>query len=197
MSASFDHLTRLLSRLPGLGRRSAERAALRLARDPGLSAEIGEALARVRESVVMCGRCGNLTERDANPCYLCLKPGRNEQLLCVVEDAEHIRMVESSGAFGGRYFCLNGKISPMQAETVTAQRVQVLVERIRREQVQELLLALNSDVESDATAAWLKETLAPLGVRCTRLALGLPAGSALQYADPITLARAIQGRQEA
>ena len=195
MSHSLDHLIRMLSRLPGLGRRSAERAALRLARDPAMSTELAAALDKVRESVVPCGRCGNLTERAQNPCFLCLKPGRNDRLLCVVEEAEHIRMVEGSGAFTGRYFSLNGKISPMQADTVSAERMQRLVERIRNDQVTELLLALNSDVESDATASWLHESLAPLGLRVSRLAFGLPAGSALQYTDPVTLARAIQGRQ--
>jgi recombination protein RecR len=194
-SPSLDRLIQLLGRLPGFGRRSAERAALRLARDGGLAEDLALALAQVRASVVPCSRCGNLTERTQNPCFLCLRPGRDERLLCVVEEADHIRLVEASGAFAGRYFCLNGKLSPAQTETVTAERMRRLIERIRAEGVQELLLALNSDVESDATAAWLHDTLAPIGLRISRLAFGLPAGSALQYADPLTLARAIQGRQ--
>jgi recombination protein RecR len=190
-------LIQLLGRLPGVGRRSAERMAIRLARDPGtLKQDLVAALERVTAEITACGRCGNLTARSADPCRLCTDPARDRQLLCVVEDPGDIVRIEQAGGYRGLYHALMGKLSPMRGEGPAQIRLQALVRRIPEEQIREVVLALNADVESDATAAFLRETLADTPVHLSRLALGLPAGSGLAFSDPITIARAIQGRTD-
>ena len=197
MPEALHQLIRVLSRLPGIGRRTAERMAYRLlTRDMDLLHELRAALARAGEEIVVCERCGNLTDHDHQPCALCRDPSRDPRVICVVESAPDIQILEQAHTFPGQYFCIRGKISPMRAETVTRKVIESLMTRIREEKVREVLLGLNTDVESDATAAMLTETLRPLGVRVTRLAFGLPAGSGLAYSDPETLKRALRGRQD-
>lgn len=197
MARALENLVMVLSRLPGIGRRSAERIAYRLLRD-GSNAihELTSALQNANERLDRCTLCGNVTERDANPCPICQKPGRNDGLLCVVEEPGDISLMERSGGYNGRYFCLLGRLSPINDDTIPPPRLAQLLNRIRDHKVQEVLLAMNSDMEGDATASYLHEQLENLPVKITRLAFGLPAGSALTYSDPVTLARAIQGRQE-
>lgn len=185
-----------LSRLPGVGRRSAERMAYRLATGPAsLTHDLIQALQDLQTRVTCCSLCGNLTLKEKDPCAICTDPQRNAHWLCVVPDAAAIAAIESAGAFQGRYHCLQGKLSPMQGQDVPPQKVAELLERIRREQITEVLLAFDSDVESDATAAYLQAQLASAGVTVTQLAFGLPTGSGLAYSDPVTLARALHGRQ--
>jgi len=186
----------VLSRLPGIGRRTAERMAYRLLlRNQDLLHDLREALERAGRELTLCGRCGNLTSVDRQPCAICRDPGRTPKILCVVEGAPDIQILEQANTFPGKYFCLRGKLSPMRDETVTREILAGLMERIREDGVEEVLLGLNTDVESDATASMLAEALAPTGVRVTRLAFGLPAGSGLAYSDPETLQRAMRGRQ--
>jgi len=190
-------LSAQLARLPGVGRRTAERMAIRLAREPdGLLRDLCRALEETAEHVRMCSLCGGLTSRDRDPCALCTDPRRDAGLLGVVEEAGDIALIEKTGVFRGRYHALGGKLSPAGNTGPSDLRLDRLLQRIREEPIKEVLLALNTDVESEATCAYLREQLRPSGVRVTRLAMGLPAGSGLQYADPITLARALQGRQE-
>lgn len=197
MARALDQLVLVLSRLPGIGRRTAERMAYRLLRDGTASInELVSALENARERLDRCQLCGNVTERDANPCPICSKPGRDDHLLCVVEEPGDIRLMERSGGYNGRYFCLLGRLSPLQDDTIPPPRLAQLLQRVRDHGIQEVLLAMNSDMEGEATASYLHEKLGELPVRITRLAFGLPAGSALTYSDPVTLARAIQGRQE-
>ena len=197
MPEALQQLVRALSRLPGVGRRTAERMAYRLLlRDRSLLRELKEALDRGDRELSLCSRCGNLTSLERDPCRLCSDPARDASFLCVVEAAPDIQILEQSRAFNGRYFCLQGKISPMQGETVEGDTLKRLRARIQEDGVGEVLLALNTDVESDATAVMLAESMHSLGIKVSRLAFGLPAGSGLAYSDPETLQRALRGRQD-
>ena len=187
----------VLARLPGVGRRTAERMAVKLARDSqGLTKELGAALADLAARVAICSQCGDLTLRGADPCALCTSPRRDNHVLCVVEEPTDIQHIEASGAFQGRYHALLGRLSPMKGEGIGHLRLEALLKRIEAEGISEVILALSPDVEGDSTAAFIRHILERRpNLRVTRLALGVPAGSAIAYADPLTLARALQGRQ--
>lgn len=196
MESSFEQLTRTLARLPGLGRRSAERAALALVRRPdGLLGALAAALAQAREDVRLCGLCGAVTSVRQDPCRLCSDPARDGSLLCVVEEPGDILSIERSGAFRGRYHALLGKLSPARATGPADLRVRELSARIADGAFREVILAISTDVEGDATAAYIAEMLRASGVPVTRLAFGLPADSGVGYSDALTLKRAIGGRQ--
>ena len=199
MEPSLDNLVRVLARLPGLGRRSAERAALALVRRPeGLMQELQEALEQARATVRCCGRCGGFTVRGADPCALCSDARRDAGLLCVVEEPGDILAIERAGVYAGRYHALLGKVSAARATGPGDLRLQSLVERLRQEPVREVILALSTDLEGDATAAYVRELLRDQpSVRVTRLAFGLPVDSGVGYSDPLTLKRAMGGRQDA
>lgn len=193
----LDNLVAALNRLPGIGRRTAERMAMALMQDRrGLARILANALLEADEQITTCGRCGSLTHRDADPCELCTRPRRDAQILCVVEWPGDIIKIEESGGFQGRYHALMGRLSPMQGTGAADLRVERLLRRLKEEKIEEVLIALGTDVESDATAGYLREFLEPAGVRISRIAFGLPSGSAIEYSDPATLARAICGRQQ-
>ena len=184
-----------LGQLPGVGKRSAERMAMALVCDGSeLLHSLIAALQEVEAHMRLCSLCGGLTLKDQDPCALCRDPRREARLLCVVEGPSDILLIERTGAFRGRYHALLGRISPMQGEGIPDRRVEALVRRIEKEGVREVILALDTDVESEATASYLAEVLGQRPVKVTRLAFGIPAGSAIAYSDPITLARALQGR---
>jgi len=193
----LERLASALAELPGVGRRSAERMALRLASAPRLVEDLSAALAELRERVAVCSRCGNLTTRDRDPCLYCASPARDGRTLCVVEDTSDVATIERSGAFRGRYHVLGGKMAASRGQLLDPARVALLVERMRSEGFEEAILALSTDVDGDATAAYLAEKLKPLGVRLSRPASGLPVMSGIPYTDPVTLARALQARQPA
>ncbi len=196
MPEALQNLIRVLARLPGIGRRTAERMAYRLIlRNQALLRDLQSALDRAARELTLCPRCGNLTSVEAVPCRICTDSNRDPAFLCIVEGAPDIQILEQARTFNGHYFCLQGKLSPHQQETITQPILERLLQRIQEDRVTEILLALNSDVESDATAAYLAEHLQPLGLRITRLAFGIPAGSGLAYSDPETLSRALKGRQ--
>ena len=195
MIAQVDQLIRALSKLPGLGRRSAERAALALLRTPEkLSDPLVEALQAARREVCCCPVCGGYTSSDRVPCALCTDATRSDALLCVVEEPSDIVQLERTGAFRGRYHSLQGKLSPAKRTGPADLRLNSLKSRIAEGKIHEVLLALSTDMEGDATASYLCEMLKPTGVRVTRLAFGLPADSGVGYSDPLTLKRAIAGR---
>ncbi len=197
MITPLDNLVRSLARLPGLGRRSAERAALALVRRPeDLLDELSTALAAAREHVRCCTRCGGFTTATVDPCALCTGSGRDAETLCVVEEPSDILAIERSGGFRGRYHALFGKLSPARMTGPAELRIQALLDRVAAEGLREVLLALSTDLEGDTTAGYLAELLRARGVRVTRLAFGLPADSGVGYSDPLTLKRAINGRQE-
>lgn len=196
MLPALDNLIHALASLPGFGRRSSERAALALVRRPEtLLDTLMQALQKAREQICTCSVCGGFTERDVDPCPLCTRADREEHLLCVVEDPADIYTLEASGAFRGRYHALLGKLSPGRQTGISELRITALVHRVQHEGIQEVLLALSTDLEGDATAAYIAEMLKPFPVRLMRLAFGLPCGSGVAYADALTLRRAIHGRQ--
>lgn len=186
-------LVAALGQLPGIGPRSAERLALHLVQaEPGQVKQLVEALTSAKERVGFCNSCGALTE--SQPCLLCTDDRREASLLCVVETAVDVINVDKSGAFKGRYHVLGGKISPLNGVGPEDLRIAELEQRI--EGVAEVILALGTDVEGDATSNYLAQRIGAKGVKVTRIAHGLPAGSGLEYADDLTLSHALEGRRE-
>lgn len=195
MIQPIDELERCLAKLPGLGRRSASRAALALVREPGrLLRPLLAALREADGAVRCCSRCGAFTTVSCDPCEMCTDPVRDGSVLCVVEEPADIVSLESSGAFRGRYHALGGKLSPLHRQGPERLRLAELRDRVVREGVAEVLLALSTDMDGDATAGYVAELLKGTGARVTRLAFGLPADSGIAYSDPLTLRRAIQNR---
>jgi recombination protein RecR len=195
-SEILNRLIICLARLPGVGRRSAERMALKLARDTnGLVDELIVALRETREKICCCSRCGSVTASDENPCRLCTDSARDGRMLCVVEDPSDILAIDKSGGYHGRYHALMGKMAPARGDGPKQLRIDSLLSRIESERIEEVILALSTDVEGDATASYIAELLKGKKVKVTRLASGLPAGSGVMYSDALTLAKAIRGRQ--
>jgi recombination protein RecR len=183
-----------LGRLPGIGPRSAERIALHLVQsDAATVRTLAQHLVTARERVTTCEVCGALTERQ--PCDLCSDPRRDPSVICVVEKAVDIFTLEKSGTFRGRYHSLNGRLSPINGVGPDDLRITELESRLKSEPVKELILALPTDVEGDATCHYLAKRLAGQGVQVTRIAHGLPASSGLEFADELTLSRALEGRR--
>ncbi len=188
-------LVAALGRLPGIGPRSAERLALHLVQtDTGFVRQLADALVVARERVANCERCGALTE--SQPCPICADDRRDGTLLCVVERPLDILSLEKSGTFRGRYHSLGGKLSPLNGVGPEDLKLAELERRVPAEGVKEVILALSSDVEGDATCHYLGKRLTAFGVRISRIAQGLPAGSGLEFADELTLSRALEGRRE-
>jgi recombination protein RecR len=184
-----------LSRLPGIGPRSAERLALFLVQsDPDSVKQLAEILLRARDRVKTCPVCGSLTEKT--PCDLCQSSTRDGSLVCVVERPTDILSLEKAGNFRGKYHVLGGRLSPLNGVEPEDLRIRELEDRMTHEPIRELILALATDVEGDATCHYLAKRLAPKGVRVTRIAHGLPAGSGLEFADELTLNRALEGRRD-
>ncbi|MCX8155096.1 MAG: recombination mediator RecR [Verrucomicrobiae bacterium] len=192
---SLQRLVGALSQLPGIGPRSAERLALHLVqREPEAVKVLATALLEAREKVQACNQCGGLTE--IQPCPLCADPRRDASLLCVVETPVDILRLEKAGAYRGLYHVLGGRLSPTTGIEPEDLRIAELEARVAEGAVREVILALGSDVESDATCYYLARRLAGQGVQVTRLAQGLPAGAGLELADEITLSRALEGRRQ-
>ncbi len=189
----FRVLVRELRRLPGVGPRSAERMALWLLGDPERTGSLSEALGGAGGALRHCEDCGFFSVEER--CVICADGGR-ERLLCVVERATDILPIERSGAFHGRYHALGGRLSPLEHVGPEDLRLGELFARLDREEFGEVILALSTDVEGEATANYLAEILAPRGVRVSRLAQGMPAGGGLEHADELTLARALAGRRQ-
>jgi len=195
--APVVELEKCLARLPGLGRRSASRAALALVRDPARLLEpLAAALRDAAQNVCCCSRCGAFTTIDCNPCSFCTDSTREATSLCVVEEPADIVSIEASGAFRGRYHALGGKLVPSRHAGPDRLRFAELVDRVVREGITEVLLAVSTDMDGDATAGYATELLKGTGAHVTRLAFGLPADSGVAYSDPLTLRRAIRGRME-
>jgi len=184
-----------LNRLPGIGPRSAERLALHLIQaDTAVVRRLASVLVTSRDKIIECAQCGGLAEKS--PCSICANPARDERTVCVVERAVDILNVEKSGAFRGHYHVLGGKISPMNGVGPEELRVAQLEQRLANGTMDEVIIALGTDVEGDATGFYLAKRLAKPGVKVTRIAHGLPAGSGLEFADELTLSQALKGRRE-
>jgi len=184
-----------LAKLPGIGPRSAERLALHLVQsDTDAVRDLASALVQARERIRNCPVCGALTEQV--PCGLCSDPRREPSLVCVVERPVDIISLEKSGNYRGRYHVLGGRISPLDGVEPEDLRIAELEARLVKEPIQEIILALPTDVEGDATGFYLAKRFAGKGVKITRIAHGLPAGSGLEFADELTLSRALEDRRE-
>lgn len=192
----LDNLIAALEKLPGIGKRSAERMAFALVQNrDGLARKLADALLAADEQVGSCSRCGSITVTKEDPCALCTEGRRANGLLCVVESPGDIMKIETSGGFIGRYHVLGGHLSPALGKGIADLRVNELLTRLQPENIQEVIIALGTDTESEATASYIAEIITSRGIKASRLAFGLPAGSAIEYTDSTTLARAIQGRQ--
>lgn len=192
---SITTLIAALSKLPGVGPRSAERIALHLVQtESGVVKHLAEVIVNARERIQFCTNCGALTEKS--PCTICVDPRREGSLVCVVERAVDILSIEKSGTYRGKFHVLGGKISPLDGVEPEDLRITELEKRLTAEPINEVVIALGTDVEGDATSNYLAKRLARAGLKITRIAYGLPAGSGLEYADELTLSRALEGRRE-
>ena len=196
--ARMDPLAELvtaLQRLPGIGARSAQRLAYHLLRTPREEIDaLCAALLSVKERVTYCSICSNIT--DVDPCYYCTDSGRDHRIICVVEEAENVSAVEKTRDFKGLYHVLMGALSPLHGVGPDDLKIKGLLGRVGAGGVDEVILATNPNVEGEATAIYLAKLLKPLGVRVTRIAMGVPVGSDLEYADEVTMQRAMEGRRE-
>lgn len=184
-----------LNKLPGIGPKSAQRLAFHLLSVSQQEARaLAEAIIEAKEKVRHCSVCGDLTEQD--PCAICRNESRDSSIICVVEHPRDVIALEKTREFRGLYHVLHGVISPMDGIGPEQLRIKDLLERIKNSQVQEVVIATNPNVEGEATAMYLAKLLAPLGIRVTRIAHGLPVGGELEYADELTLTRAFLGRRE-
>ena len=184
-----------LQRLPGIGAKSAQRLAFHLLRQPRDDVEtLLEAIRDVKMRITYCSVCHNIT--DVDPCYYCTHEGRDRNVLCVVEDAHNVAAIERTNEFNGLYHVLMGALSPLSGVGPDDLEIKSLLERVGAGGVEEVILATNPNVEGEATAIYLTRLLKPLGVRVTRIAMGLPVGSDLDYADDVTVHKAIEGRRE-
>ena len=193
-SESVDKLINLFSRLPGIGRKSAGRLTFHILKMSSEEArDLAEAINDVKEKVGFCSTCFNISEHD--PCHICNDDERDREMICVVEEAVDLAALEKSDNFNGIYHVLGGRISPLDGIGPDDLKIAGLLARLN-DKVKEVILATNPNVEGEATALYLAKLIKPLGLKITRIARGLPVGGDLEYADGMTLSRAIEGRQE-
>ncbi len=184
-----------LGKLPGIGPKSAQRLAFHIIKVPREEAEgLAQAIIEAKQNIRFCKNCYNLSEGEL--CEFCSDPGRDRTSICVVEEPKDIIAVERTGKFKGLYHVLGGVIAPMDGIGPHELRLPELMERIRTDQVQELIIATNPNTEGEATALFIADMVRDLGVKTTRIASGLPVGGDLEYADEVTLGRALEGRRE-
>ena len=193
-----DPLTRLieqLQRLPGIGAKSAARLAFHVLKTPREEIErLVEAMREVKDRVTYCSTCSNIT--DVAPCYFCTHPSRDQRIICVVEEPENVTAIEKTRDFKGVYHVLMGALSPLHGVGPDDLKIRELLARVGAGGVEEAILATNPNVEGEATAIYLAKLLKPLGIRVTRIAMGVPVGSDLEYADEVTMHKAMEGRRE-
>jgi recombination protein RecR len=190
-----NRLIEQFKKLPGIGTKSAQRLAFFVLKMDAADAEqIAESILEVKRSIRRCSVCNNLT--DVDPCQFCSSPTRSDKLLCVVEESNNILPVEKTHTFNGRYHVLMGSLSPLKGVTPDQLAIASLLRRLESQGAEEVLIATNPNVEGETTALYLSRLIKPLGIRVTRLALGLPVGGDLEYADEVTMAKAIEGRRD-
>ena len=194
-AAPVARLADEFNKLPGIGPKTAQRLTYYLVRMPEEDARLlAEAIIAVKERIVLCAQCYNITESD--PCAVCANPRRDRSRICVVEEALDVLALERTNTYRGMYHVLHGVISPMNGIGPGDLRIQPLLERLSGNDIQEVILATNPNLEGEATSMYIQQLISPLGIRVTRPARGLPVGGDLEYADEVTLGRAIEGRQE-
>jgi recombination protein RecR len=192
---SITRLIDELKHLPGIGQKTAQRLAfylLRADRDQALA--LADAIRDAKEKIRECSICNNIT--DADPCLFCASSTRDKRLICVVEDATNIQAVEKTRQFSGLYHVLGGALSPLQGIGPDQLKIKSLIERLKSGAVEEIIIATNPTAEGEATAVYLSKLIKPLGVRVTRIAMGIPVGSDLEYADEVTMMKAMEGRRD-
>jgi recombination protein RecR len=191
----LQHLVEQFKKLPGIGAKSAQRLAFHVLRTPREDAErLCDAIRDVKERVTYCSICHNIT--DVDPCVFCEDAGRDRRLICVVEEPQNVHVIDKTGGFRGTYHVLMGTISPLQGIGPDDLKIKSLLGRISSQAVEEVILATSPTVEGEATAIYLARLLKPLGVRVTRIATGIPVGSDIEYADDLTMGKAMEGRRE-
>jgi len=201
-AAPVQDLIDELGRLPGIGPKSAQRIAFHLLKLPTEDAlRLARSITNVKERMTFCRRCWNVADRstedpEASECELCTDSRRDPTVVCVVEEPRDIVAVEKTQEFRGRYHVLQGAISPLEGIGPDQIRVRELLTRLGAEEIAEVILCTNPNIEGEATAMYLARLLKPLGIRVTRIASGLPVGGGLEYADELTLGRALEGRRE-
>lgn len=184
-----------LSKLPGVGVKTAQRLTFFILRSPADQARrLSEAIIRVKESIIYCSRCFNITEAD--PCLICSNPNRDQEIICVVEEPLDVLALEKTGAYKGLYHVLHGALSPVEGIGPKDLRIEELLKRLQDGKAREVILATNPNFEGEYTANYLQKELKPLALKITGLARGLPIGGDLEYADEGTLSRALEGRRE-
>jgi recombination protein RecR len=188
-------LVEQLQKLPGIGAKGAQRLAFHILKNPRDEADrLCAAIRDVKERVTYCSTCNNITEAD--PCAFCTSPSREQRLICVVEEPQNVSVIEKTREFRGVYHVLMGALSPLHGVGPDDLKIKSLLARVANGGVDEIILATNPTVEGEATALYLARLLKPLGVRVTRIAMGIPVGSDLEYADEVTMTRAMEGRRE-
>ena len=191
----INELVEQLRKLPGIGAKGAQRLAFHILKHPREDAErLCDAIRGVKERVTYCSVCNNITDRD--PCVYCSNHGRDHRVICVVEEAQNVSVVEKTGGFKGVYHVLMGVLSPLHGVGPDDLKIKGLLGRVADGGAEEVILATSPTVEGEATALYLARLLKPLGVRVTRIAMGIPVGSDLEYADEVTMTRAMEGRRE-
>ena len=192
---SFARLVSELAKFPGVGNKTATRLAFFLLRQPKAQAEaLATAILDLQRNTRFCSICFHITEQD--PCSLCSDPGRDESLLCIVEEPQALLSIERSRSFKGHYHVLHGALSPLDGIGPEDLKIAPLIKRLEQSGVQEIIIATNFTVEGDATALYLAKLIQPFGIRLTRLAYGIPMGSELEYVDEATVNRAVEGRRD-
>jgi recombination protein RecR len=195
LPASLQNLIDQFKRLPGIGAKSAQRLAFHVLKTPREDAErLIDALRDVKDRVTYCTICNNFT--DVDPCQYCADPARDHRVVCVIEEPQNVNVIEKTGGFRGVYHVLLGSLSPLQGIGPDDLKIKGLLSRIAADEVEEIILATNPNVEGEATAIYLARLLKPLGVRVTRIATGIPVGSDLEYADDLSVGKAMDGRRE-
>jgi recombination protein RecR len=191
---SIEKLIEKLIKFPGIGRRSAERIIGYILGAPGDEIKaLTEAITNVKENVRFCKACNNLSEEEL--CRICQDPGRNKQVICVVENPVDVTAIEKAGSFNGQYHVLLGSISPLEGKGPADLNIDGLIQRIKQDNIKEVIIATDADIEGETTAIYLAELIRPLGVNLSRIGLGLPVGSNLEYADSTTLSKALDSRR--
>jgi recombination protein RecR len=195
LPASLQNLIDQFKRLPGIGAKSAQRLAFHVLKTPREDAErLCDAIRDVKDRVTYCTICNNFT--DVDPCQYCADPARDHRVVCVIEEPQNVNVIEKTGGFRGVYHVLLGSLSPLQGIGPDDLKIKGLLARMASDEVEEIILATNPTVEGEATAIYLARLLKPLGVRVTRIATGIPVGSDLEYADELTMGKAMEGRRE-
>lgn len=191
----IEKLIRELTKLPGIGRKTAQRLAFHiLAMPPEEALPIAEAIREVKEKARFCSRCFNITESEL--CSICSDPARDRKKICVVEEPSNIHVIEGSGSFRGLYHVLLGALAPIDGVTPEKLKIAELMDRVRLNGTEEVIIATNPNTKGEMTAQYLKELLSPLNVNVTRIAYGLPMGGDIEFADEVTLRKALEGRRK-